>query len=171
MTLPRTVADVLSQHVTLEVEGIDRMYLNVYQPRLQTERAVASFFRFHHGETFASLALMDPISKSFITAVERFADQEQIPLITFVKGQRKDDIAKEYHAHFHRTEGIVFVGKAQEKTSVFGTEKRKNPNTGQKYPWIVRRTAMVNHFYFYGLDEDFGPFFLEICTYSPYNAK
>ena len=171
MTRPRSVADVLGRHVTLEVEGIDRMYLNVYQPRLQTDRGVAAFFRFHRGETFASSALMDPISKSFIAAVERFVEQEQIPLITFTKGQRKDDIAKEYHAHFPGTEGIVFVGKAQEKTPVFGTEKRRNPDTGQRYPWIVRRTAMVNHFYFYGLDEDFGPFFLKICTYFPYNAK
>ena len=171
MSLPRSVADVLSQHVTLEVEGIDRMYLNVYQPRLQTERGVAAFFRFHRGETFASSALMDPISKAFIAAVERFVEQEQIPLITFAKGQRKDDIAKEYHAHFQGNEGIVFVGKAQEKTPVFRTEKRRNPDTGQTYPWIVRSTAMVNHFYFYGLDEDFGPFFLKFCTYFPYNAK
>jgi hypothetical protein len=171
MTLPRSAADVLKDHVTLEVEGIDRMYLNVYQPRLQTERGVAAFFRFHRGETFASSALMDPISKSFITAVERFVDEEQIPLITFAKGQRKDDIAKEYHAHFHGTEGIVFVGKAQEKTPVFRTEKRRNPDTGLTYPWIVRSTAMVNHFYFYGLDEDFGPFFIKVCTYFPYNAK
>ena len=59
MTLPRSVADVLKDHVTLEVEGIDRMYLNVYQPRLQTDRGVAAFFRFHRGETFASSALMD----------------------------------------------------------------------------------------------------------------
>src|SRR5262244_1945555 len=109
MSLPRTVAEVLSQHVTLEVEGIDRMYLNVYQPRLQTDRGVAAFFRFHRGETFASSVLMDPISKAFSTAVERFVDQEQIPLITFAKGQRKDDIAKGYHAQYHRTEGIVFV--------------------------------------------------------------
>jgi hypothetical protein len=171
MSLPRTVADVLKDHVTLEVEGIDRMYLNVYQPRLQTERGVAAFFRFHRGETFASSALMDPISKAFIAAVERFVVQEQIPLITFAKGQRKDDVAKEYHAQFHDTEGIVFVGKAQEKAPVFRTEKRRNPETGQKYPWIVRSTAMVNHFYFYGLDEDFGPFFLKVCTYFPYNAK
>src|SRR4029077_2662663 len=98
MTLPRTVADVLSQHVSLEVEGIDRMYLNVYQPRLQTDRGVAAFFRFHRGETFASSALMDPMSKSFIAAVDRFVLQEQICLITFAKGQRKDDIAKEYHS-------------------------------------------------------------------------
>src|SRR5262249_27113110 len=171
MSLPRTVAEVLKDHVTLEVEGIDRMYLNVYQPRLQTDRGVAAFFRFHRGETFASSALMDPISKSFIAAVERFVVQEQIPLITFAKGQRQDDIAKEYHAQFHDTEGIVFVGKAQEKMPVFRTEKRRNPDTGQTYPWIVRSTAMVNHFYFYGLDEDFGPFFIKFCTYFPYNAK
>src|SRR5664280_2689817 len=115
MSLPRSVADVLSQHVTLEVEGIDRMYLNVYQPRLQSDRGVAAFFRFHRGATFASSSLMDPISKTFIAAVERFVEREQIPLITFTKGQRKDDIAKEHHARFCGTEGIVFVGKAQEK--------------------------------------------------------
>ena len=171
MSLPRTVAEVLSEHVTLEVEGIDRMYLNVYQPRLQTDRGVAAFFRFHRGETFASSALMDPMSKSFIAAVNRFVLEQQIPLITFAKGQRKDDIAKEYHCQFHGNAGILFVGKAQEKTPVFRTEKRRNPDTGQTYPWIVRSTAMVNHFYFYGLDEDFGPFFIKFCTYFPYNAK
>ena len=30
---------------------------------------------------------------------------------------------------------------------------------------------MVNQFYFYCIDEDFGPFFLKFCTYFPYNAK
>src|SRR5512135_1680577 len=115
MTLPRSAADVLKGHVTLEVEGLDRMYLNVYQPRLQTDRGVASFFRFHRGETFASSALMAPMSTAFIAAVDHFVEHEQIPLITFAKGQRKDDIAKEYHSQFHRHEGIVFVGKAQEK--------------------------------------------------------
>src|SRR6516164_1705297 len=162
MSLPRTVADVLGEHVTLEVEGIDRMYLNVYQPRLQTDRGVAAFFRCHRGETFASSALMDPMSKAFIAAVDRFVLQERIPLIAF---------AKEYRTRFGGSEGILFVGKAQEKTPVFRTEKRRNPDTGQTYPWIVRSTAMVNHFYFYGLDDDFGPFFLKFCTYFPYNAK
>lgn len=171
MSLPRSVADVLNEHVTLEVEGIDRMYLNVYQPRLQTERGVASFFRFHRGETFASSALMAPMSTAFIAAVEDFVEREQIPMLTFTKGQRKDDIAKEHHAQFRGTEGIVFVGKAQEKTPVFRTEKRRNPDTGLTYPWIVRSTAMVNHVYFYGLDDDFGPFFLKFCTYFPYTAK
>src|SRR5262245_41893993 len=171
MSLPRSVADVLKHHVTLEVEGIDRMYLNVYQPWLQTDRGVASFFRFHRGETFASSALMNPMSKSFVARTERFVKENQIPLITFTKGQRKDDVTQEYRSRFSGSEGIVVVGKAQEKTPVFRTEKRRNPQTGQTYPWIVRSTAMVNHFYFYGLDKDFGPFFLKVCTYFPYNAK
>ena len=171
MSVARTVTEVIRQHVTLEVEGIDRMYLNVYQPKLQSERGVASFLRFHRGHTFASSALMDPISKGFVAAVERFVQQNQIPLITFAKGQCKEDIALEYRAKFEGTEGILFVGKAQEKTPVFRTEKRTNPQTGQKYPWLICSTAMVNHFYFYGIDEDFGPFFLKFCTYFPYNAK
>jgi hypothetical protein len=171
MSLPRSVADVLNDHVTLEVEGIDRMYLNVYQPRLQTESGVASFFRFHRGETFASSALMAPMSTAFLAAIRDFVEREQIPMITFAKGQRKDDVAKQYHAQSRGDEGIVLVGKAQEKTPVFRTEKRRNPETGKPYPWIVRSTAMVNHVYFYGLDEDFGPFFLKFCTYFPYTAK
>jgi hypothetical protein len=171
MSLPRSVAEVLKNHVTLEVEGIDRMYLNVYQPRLQTDRGVASFFRFHRGELFASSALMNPMSRSFIAAVDQFVEDEQVPLITFTKGQRKDDVTQEYRSRFSKSEGIVVVGKAQEKTPVFRTEKRRNPQTGRTYPWIVRTTAMVNHYYFYGIDEDFRPFFLKFCTYFPYNAK
>ena len=57
MSLPRNVAEILNQHVTLEVEGIDRMYLNVYVPRLQRAGGVASFFRFHLGYQFVSLDL------------------------------------------------------------------------------------------------------------------
>jgi hypothetical protein len=30
---------------------------------------------------------------------------------------------------------------------------------------------MVNHYYFYCVDDDFGPFFLKFCSYFPYNAK
>jgi hypothetical protein len=30
---------------------------------------------------------------------------------------------------------------------------------------------VVNHFYVYAVDEDFGPFFLKFCSYFPYNAR
>ena len=51
------------------------------------------------------------------------------------------------------------------------TERRHDPATGGTYAWLVSSTAMVNHFYFYAVDDDFGPFFLKFCSYFPYNAK
>ncbi len=42
---------------------------------------------------------------------------------------------------------MLFVGRAQEKTKLFRTEKRRDAN-GDSYPWIVRATGLVNHFYF-----------------------
>lgn len=171
MSVPQSVAEVLNKHVTLAIESIDRMYLNVYVPQLQRELGVVSFFRYHRGHPFASSALMDPISKQFIKAIHQFVDEWDIPLVDFQKGQRKDDIAAEHMRHYPAREGIVFVGRAQEKAPVFRTEKRRNPKTGQTYPWIVRTKAMVNHFYFYGIDSDFGPFFIKFCTYFPYTAK
>ena len=62
MTLPRTAADVLSGHVVFEVESIDRMYLNVWQPRLQHGAGAAAFFTSHRGHAYASTALMDPVT-------------------------------------------------------------------------------------------------------------
>ncbi len=171
MTLVRSVADVLSDHVTLEVESIDRMYLNLYVPKLQYEMGVVGFFRHHRGATFASSALMDPITKEFVADIHRFVKREGVDLVAFEKGQRKDDIAHEYLSQFEGDEGVLFVGKAQEKTTTFRTEKRTNPLTGRTYPWIVRATAMVNQYYFYCVDADFGPFFIKFGSYFPYNAK
>lgn len=67
---------------------------------------------------------------------------------------------KEHLAKFKAEEGVLFVGKAQEKTPVIRTQRRRDAKTGQPYPWLVKSTAMVNHFYFYAVDRDFGPFFL-----------
>src|SRR5262249_52517481 len=108
---------------------------------------------------------------AFIRSIETFVEDQGIPLLTFAKDQRKDDVTAEFLADFDQEEGALFVGKAQEKTPVFRSEKRRNPETGRSYPWIIRSTAMVNHYYFYGVDRDFGPFFIKFCSYFPYNAK
>jgi hypothetical protein len=171
MSVAKSVAAVLRDHVTLEVEGIDRMYLNVFVPKLQRELGVVAFLRYHQGHLFASSALLAPITDTFVKAIQAFTDENAIDLLCFAKGQRKDDVAAAYLADFAQPEGVLFVGKAQEKTPVFRTEKRRHPTTNLPYPWIVRSTAMVNHYYFYCVDRDFGPFFLKFCSYFPYNAK
>jgi hypothetical protein len=171
MTLPRTVAEVLREHVTLQVECIDRMYLNAYIPQLQSGGGVANFFCLHRGHQFASTALMAPMTVGFVDRIESFVKREGLDLLIFGKHERKDDVAAKYRAEFKGTEGVLFVGKAQEKAWVFRSERRRNPNSGKTYAWIVRSTAMVNHYYFYCIDRDFGPFFLKFCSYFPYTAK
>jgi hypothetical protein len=170
MSVPRSVADVLREHVVLEVEGIDRLYLNVYQPKLQTPKQAACFFRYERQQPVASSSLMGVMSRAFLRQVEDFVEQQQIPVVSFRKGQRKDDVAADYRARCAGTEGVLFLGKAQEKVTVFRTEQRTDAR-GKKYPWIVKSATPVNQLYFYCLDEDFGPFFLKFSTYFPYNAK
>lgn len=169
-SIPRTVAEVLTKHVTFQLEGIDRMYLNLYVPRLQCEKGLAHFWRFHRGHRFASSALMDPMTKDFVQRLERVALEHAIPVISFEKAQRKDDLAQRFFASSKVEEGVVFVGKAQEKVPVLRTERRPAPN-GATYPWIVRSSAMVNQWYIHIRDPDFGPFFLKFGTYFLYTAK
>jgi hypothetical protein len=132
---------------------------------------VVGFFRGHRDMPFASSALMDPISKDFVAGIHRFIKAEGVDLVHFAPGERKDDVAQSYLAHHDGSECVLFVGRAQEKTTVFRTEKRRNPDTGSTYPWIVTGTSIVNQFYTYAFDDDFGPFFLKFGTYFPYTAK
>jgi hypothetical protein len=173
MTLPRTVAEVLADHVDFEVECIDRMYLNVRVPSLQYAAGIVGYIHQRLGMPIASTAALATISDRFVAAVRRFARSQQTPWVDFVKGQRKDEVMAEQLARFEAAghhHGVVFVGRAQEKTPLFRTEKRHAAD-GHSYPWIVKSTGVVNHFYFYCVDADFGPFFLKFCSYFPYNAK
>src|SRR5262249_31910870 len=101
--------------------------------------------------------------------IHGFIAARGLELVSFGK-QRKDDIAHEYLQRFTDTEGVLFVGRAQEKARVWRTQRRYH-HDGSSYAWLVRSTAFVNHFYFYCVDEDFGPFFIKFCTYFPYTAK
>jgi hypothetical protein len=169
--LPQTVADVLNRHVVLETESIDRMYLNVFVGRLQILEGALHFIRHQRKAKVLSTNAVEPMTRTFVQAIEQFVKDQQIPLVTFEKGQRKDDVAAEFRAKYPHREGVVFVGKAQEKCTVYRTEKRHNPKKNTSYAWIVKSTALVNHYYFYCVDQDFGPFFLKFCSYFPYNAK
>lgn len=172
MNLPRTAAEALTDHVIFEIEGIDRMYLNVFVPRLQRAPDVAvGYLMRHRGFPIASTALVAEMSRTFISGLLGYARAHQVPVLHFKKGQRKDDVMHQHLAEFTDTDAVMFIGIAQEKAHVFQTERRRNPHTGAAYPWVVPATRMVNHYYVYAVDDDFGPFFLKFCSYFPYTAR
>jgi len=170
MKITHSLAQLQKEHVVMELECIDRMYLNAYVPLLTSEAGIAYFFRGHLGHRFASTKQAVAKTQAFVKSIEAFIQREGLELVRFKKGQRKDDLLQERRRRFQQKEGVIFVGVAQEKVRVPRTT-RKRCESGGTIPWIMYSTAMVNVYYFYCLDEDFGPFFLKFCSYFPYPAK
>ncbi len=142
MTLPRTAAEVLSGHVTLEVRCIDRVMLMFRQPRLQYGQGIHGFFCQHRGNRFVSSALMLPMTERFTAGIRHYIDTRRLDLVRFAKGQSKDQVAREYLAGHDGGECILFVGVAQEKTRVWRTAPAPGP--GNRYPWLYQEQAMAS---------------------------
>lgn len=167
---PLTAAEVLRSHITFELSAIDRMYLNLYVPQLQLVPGAVAFFREHRGKSMVTMKMMSEMTVQFRQEIDRFASACDIPVVHFEKGQRKDDVMKQHLKSFKGTEGVVFIGVAQEKANVLRTIPRKASN-GRTYPWVIKSSSFINHYYFYCVDRDFGPFFIKFCSYFPYTGK
>src|SRR6516225_7862456 len=70
MTLPRSAADVLSGHVVFEPECIDRIYCNLYVPKLQRELGVVGFIREHLGKPVASTTVLAERTQAFYAEIK-----------------------------------------------------------------------------------------------------
>jgi hypothetical protein len=75
-------------------------------PWLQTELGIVQFFRKHRGQPLPSAALMEPMSRRFVAALEAFVVLHEVPLVQFRKGQRKDQVMAEHLRKFGKDEGV-----------------------------------------------------------------
>ncbi len=147
--ITNNVSDVIKNHVVLEVEGIDRIYLNGYQPKLQEPKCLLGFFKYHRGYPIVSTALMVPMTKKFVTEIQQFIKKNNIELVRFEKKERKDDVMKKSLKKFNKKEGILFVGVSQEKFYTFRSFKPVCSKPGRSFPGIYRSSVMCNQYYFF----------------------
>jgi hypothetical protein len=91
-----TISQVLDGHVTLDLECLDRVYLNGYVPNLQVSGQVVTFLTQHLGNPIPSPALFNQIGERFRAAVTRFAAGNGIPVVRFDKDQRKAEVMRPY---------------------------------------------------------------------------
>ena len=162
------VAELITEHVTLTVDCVDRLYLNAYVPRLQSEGGVVAFLR-ARGHAIPSPALFGQITDAFKTGVRAWATRQGIPWIEFQKGERKDDMVQWYRDRFRGTQGVVCVGVAQERAKAWtATKQVQGRHLHFAYRW---KTVCVNHYYLYFMDREWGPGFLKVCGYVPYTMK
>src|SRR5262245_65489590 len=94
MRVPVTVNDLLVGHVGLDLECLDRVYLNGYVPTLQSIGQVASFLTAHLCNPIASPALFEKIGTRFRADVREYAAAVGASWIVFRKGDRKIDVVR-----------------------------------------------------------------------------
>ena len=164
------VEKILAERVEFQVEAIDRMYLNLYVPRIQHANGVLGFLRGHRRQQIASPALLGRMTRDFVGDVNAFSDEKGVPVIVFPRGERKEDIARKQFAAFDGKEGVVFIGVAQERASAFRSTKEKRSDGLVRFNFY-RGSVSVNHYYFYILDRDFGPAFIKLCSYFPFTGR
>jgi hypothetical protein len=171
------VETLLRDHVTLQVDCIDRLYLNGYVPLLQRPQNLWWYFVKHKDCPIPSPVLLKKWVDSFVADIRGFAARNRIPIIQFERHERKEDVARRRLTRFRHREGVVLVGVAQEKVNGFRTYQ-KNRRTHQqrrdgKPPVFAfyRGSIDVNQYYFYILDRDFGLCFIKFSSYPPFNVR
>jgi hypothetical protein len=166
-----TVNDVLDGHVGLDLECMDRIYLNGCVPTLQVGGQVASFMTAHLGCPIPSPAILEKIGTAFRRAVDRFGEDNKIPVVRFGKDDRKIDRMRPYLARQAATgrAGVAAIGVAQEFAPVFLATKKG----AGAVVWfsLTKAQRRVTCYYVYLWDDDFGPAFVKVCAYFPYPMK
>ena len=167
-----TVNDVLDGHVVLDLECLDRIYLNGYVPNLQVGGQVVSFLTQHLGNPIPSPAILEKIGTGFRGAVRRFAADNEIPVVHFGKDDRKIEVMRRYLVAQAKTgrPGVAAIGVAQEFAQVFLATKHTGQTTGVWFSF-TKADRRVTCYYFYLWDDDFGPAFVKVCAYFPYPMK
>lgn len=164
-----TIKEILKEKVTLDIESVDRVYMNGYVKSLQMAGGLIIFIREQLGFPIPSPMVLSPVTRGFRAAVEEFATAQGLKIVDFAHDEEKDDIAREHLSRFDKPSGVVMIGKAQEKALGY-TAKRKDQGTKVWFDYS-RHEVRVTHYYFYILDEQFGLFFIKVCTYFPFDVK
>lgn len=163
------VAEIIKEHVTLEVACVDRLYLNGYVPKLQSSGGVVSFLTQARQQPIASPAVFGQITARFTARLRAWCAERNVPVIEFKKGERKDDVVQPYRARFAGRSGVVLVGVAQERALAWTATK--SHQDGHLRFTFRRRSVCVNHYYVYVIDPEWGPAFLKVCRDAPYAMK
>src|SRR5436190_24001927 len=143
---------MLDGHVVLDLECLDRIYLNAYVPTLQVSGQVVTFFSQHRNQPIASPALIQRMGEAFRMAVASFAKRHQIPIIRFAKRDRQIDVIQPYFKAATQP-GVIAIGVAQEFQSVLTaydrSVKQGEPKAaGSRYAF-VKEDRRVTVYYFY----------------------
>jgi hypothetical protein len=167
-----TVARLLDEHVSFRCTSVDRIGVRGYIPGIQYEFGLIKFL-LNRGGTIPSPALLNRNHERLVAELEALENRTGVPVVRFKTGECKEDLARPFQdaALSAGRPGLVLVGKAQERTSVWrGYVDDAHPGHRSTHPHIAwrRQSSVPDHWYFYFADPEWGPAFVKLCTYAPY---
>ena len=136
-----SIPELLSEHVTLEVECLDRLYLNGYIGPLATSGGLVTFMREQLDKPIPSPVVLGQVTEKFREAVKAMSEWQHIPVYQFDHKERKDEVANQIRRQRRVCDGIVFIGVAQEKAQAFQGKKING-----RFEYMREKTVYVNHY-------------------------
>ena len=163
-----TISSLLADHVSLQVRSVDRLFLQGYVPRLMTEGQVIRFL-LDRGFPIPSPAVLGKIGRQYAQAIDQFVVDHQIPVVKFVRGDVKEEIARKHFQAAEREDryGVVMLGVCQEKTSAWRGWRDGGPD-GHPHFVYRRQSIFPQNYYFYIRDPNWGPSFIKTIAYAPF---
>jgi len=167
-----TINEVLDGHVCLDLDCLDRLYLNGYLGQLQVGGQVIQFLT-HRGFKICSAACLQQIGEAFRRRVASFAEASHIPVVQLKAADRNIDVMRRYLDKAAATgrSQVAAIGVAQEPQRVFIARKRDTDPSRPPQFSFDKKDRRVTVYYFYLWDAGFGQAFIKICTWCPWPMK
>ena len=126
-------------------------------------------FLLDRGFPIPSPAVLGKIGRQYAEAIDQFVVEHEIPVVKFVKGDVKEEIARKHFQAAEREDryGVVMLGVCQEKTSAWRGWRDGGPD-GHPHFVYRRQSIFPNSYYFYIRDPNWGPSFIKTIAYAPF---
>ena len=173
-----TTASLLADHVSFRVTSVDRVGIAGYVPNLVHEGGLVRFLLhraslLHRDVNIPSPALLAHNHDRLVRDFDAFVGASGLEVVRFRKGDSKEAAARPYQdsAEGQGQFGVVFIGKAQERTDVWvGYKDPRSPRSIPSHPHFAfsRQSRVPDAWYFYIADPDWGPAMVKLTPYAPY---
>lgn len=152
--------------------SFDRIVIRGHVPVLQGRDGggVVSWARSLYPDVVLTKSWFESFAAKFHINVKKFAEERHIPIRSVKYNQEKNEIAKQYLPKDQNFVGVYLIIKAREMTSSFASQKSKH-NTNPTHRNITRQERCVDHFYFYLVDNYWGPICIRFSSHLPFNVK
>jgi hypothetical protein len=165
-----TIAELCASSVAFSYRSIDRLILNAYIPRLQTPAAMAVFFREVQHKPILSGHVFKALTDRFVTSIKAFAAAQKIPILHATGQLRPGEVAQQALQSAARRDrwGVVAIVVHQEMARCFASTHLGGRATNFA---VKEDRRLVNHYYFYLRDRQYGEGFVRISSYPPFQTR